>query len=526
MVSADMARKTALLTLTAIIVAQLIGPIIGVYIGWMQSEGDGAIETLMAAWSSQRTLTLLTKSLWVALQTSILCTGIGLYVAICSESVSARHRTALILACLGGGLVSPYIATQAYLSLFANESWLASLLGIESMPNLNTQSGLVAMLTVSLLPWSIALIAFGARPVSKEARETLQLSKASFREWLALDYIPRYGIASALSIAIVFVLAFWAYEIPSMLRQNLISIELLAAFGSFYDYRAGIGLAFAPLALGLLIALFIFKSRGASMAVSKRLGESTPEFKRRLGFYGASCLYLLIALGIPLVGLVGEIGSWGNLMEQYSFFSSEVFNTILIGSLSSTLCGSLGVLVAGGLRMSGWDRLSHLLVALSIGCICLPGVVYGMGFSYIYNTDWFPAGIKGWLPGTTAAMPFAFIGFWAVWRSYPDRWIEEARIRGIGAGEHLFSIVIPWIGARLFLIMGFAFVWSIREVPATLLNHPPGGATLAVSIETLLHFEQPEKVAVLCLLQLFVSCLGILVFVVVAKGIRRLLVNG
>ena len=87
--------------------------------------------------------------------------------------------------------------------------------------------------------------------------------------------------------------------------------------------------------------------------------------------------------------------------------------------------------------------------------------------------------------------------------------------------EVLDSVCCPlWTRVLLFLnsqrgrtgiLLFVGFTSVIREVPASLLNVPPDGSTLALSIETLLHFEQPVRIASLCLayfLTILLCCVG------------------
>ena len=63
----------------------------------------------------------------------------------------------------------------------------------------------------------------------------------------------------------------------------------------------------------------------------------------------------------------------------------------------------------------------------------------------------------------------------------------------------------PVLVPRFLLLFGFGFLMAMREVPASLLNYPPDGSTLALTIETMLHFDQPQLISALCLIQLLIS---------------------
>ncbi len=507
--------------LFAFLMALLIWPLMGLAFGWFSSDGSSFSGEAFDLWKSDRMLQMLGRSAVVALGSSVLCVLAAVGLSIFGESVSKARREGAIVLCLFASLITPYVSTQGYISLLGEAGPIWTWLEIGAPFDIYSERGLIVLLSFSLFPWAFALVGVGSRRIGSRVGETLRMHRASRIEWLQLYYIPKYTVAAGAAFLLVFMFSFWAYEIPSMLRVNLMSIELMAAFGSFYDFRSALALAIGPLAVSAILigALFRLYTRlDETSTRSEMLGETSLLRARwfQVGIGG----YLLLAVVLPAYGLVIEVGSWQALRENLIGFRSEIASSASVGLVSLGVALALSVYAIGALRFENHQRLIGALAIVATVLLCLPDALKGMGAAYFFSQPWMGpfSGGQGFAIGIASSLPLALLAAWIIWSAWSDRQNEWSRSCRIGYLSKLRRLAIPIFADRFVLLGAIAFAWTTREVPSTLLNHPPGGATLAVSIETLLHFEQPDKVASLCLAQLGLT---VCVFAV-AFGLRAL----
>ena len=79
--------------------------------------------------------------------------------------------------------------------------------------------------------------------------------------------------------------------------------------------------------------------------------------------------------------------------------------------------------------------------------------------------------------------------------------VDAAEVHGVRRSATLARIVLPLALPALVHAAAFAFVLALGELPAAVLVAPPGGMTLAVRIESLLHFGKDGIVAALCVVE-------------------------
>ena len=167
-------------------------------------------------------------------------------------------------------------------------------------------------------------------------------------------------------------------------------------------------------------------------------------------------------------------------------------------------CGRLG-------RGRGWQPP----VIAMLGCWLLPPVLLAMGWVSLWDISIFrwarELGLEMYLIGIHSVLvliPVLAAVASAIWSPSHNEVLNSTDCR--------LSVRCLLLGNRLrglFALLGIAgFALVAREVAAGLLNMPPGGSTLAISIETLLHFEQPDRVAALCLAYL-IAVLGVSIVV-------------
>ena len=119
------------------------------------------------------------------------------------------------------------------------------------------------------------------------------------------------------------------------------------------------------------------------------------------------------------------------------------------------------------------------------------------------------------------AFPLGMLVVWHALHSVPSDLLEAAELDGAGPLTRLVRIVLPLRWPALLLAWLAAFVVAIGELSATILVVPAGVATLGVRISQLLHFNNQDKLAGLCLMLMLGAALLAGAIVLLAARTRR-----
>ena len=95
-------------------------------------------------------------------------------------------------------------------------------------------SGVITIATVWLTPLAM-VIHLSANGLPLAYHDELKALGVSWLKWIRYYVFPAYGISFLLSCGLCGLIAFWNYDLASMLRVNVFPIDVMAAFGSFYS---------------------------------------------------------------------------------------------------------------------------------------------------------------------------------------------------------------------------------------------------------------------------------------------------
>lgn len=457
----------------------------------------------------QRVISLLWHTAGRALAVAVLSTGLAMLVDAWLISLPWKQASKWVLAYIPGFLLSPYVFTMGWIGLVGTNGDLWRLLGT-SKPwwNVYSESGVVTMLTISHLPLAVAALHIIGRWFPTSVHETAR--QFEFGAWRKFRYVTWYRLRPAIvgSFTWIFVLAFWAYDVPSMLRQNSYALEVFSAFGSFYDYQRAFLLGLPMMIVTTVIALTISAfcrpvdfGGCASSGHEAPARASGPVRLRRLGL-----LLPIVGWLIPVIGLMTQIRTLAAFIAKVATAKSDTWNTLLIGLGVAVMTVSFAFLVAFVLRASSSRKSERAISVLAMACLAAPGVFAGIGFVYLLNLPMFAwirvARCELIVVQSSIVLPLIFFAVVLFCRRWTERSVQTLNLLHVGVFRQLKQIALPMFAPALVATVCLAFALSAREVPASLLNYPSGGSTLAISIETMLHFDQPQLVASLCLLQL------------------------
>ncbi len=456
-------------------------------------------ETFRLSWQTAR----------LAMVTACVSSGIA-WVACAMLRASARPRSwlALYVLCF---TVSPYIAAQGWIQLLGAQGSFWKLLALTPRAEmLFGPSGLVFLMSLQLTPLALLVFASTYRPLDRESQDLQSLT--TLPVWKKLYFFHlRPGKAPLLfALVLVFWLAFWNYETPSILRQNTYALNVYAAFGSFYDYNQALGYVLHAVIYAVPTLVLILWMSPALAANIRSLPHARQHTGCRLQKLARLCSLSFIPLCgliVPGVGLMGDLAGMQNLttaIQPILQYSGDIENTLVVASsaslITTTICFAL-VYVGSIVNARAALGLPALLLLI------IPPLCTGMGAAH-----WFAENSTGdagleriVLVNALILLPILLLPASLAFPRNATARSDTRHLYRIGDLKQFVLLARPVILPRFLLLFGFGFLMAMKEVPASLLNYPPDGSTLALTIETMLHFDQPQLISALCLIQLLIS---------------------
>lgn len=497
----------------------------------------GAI--LLLAWgclaSEARSRGLVQNTLWLVGATLLFSIPIGTALAVALVRTDAWLRRTVAVA-LGIMLVVPlYLDAAAWDAGFGDAGWFTALTAAPYAPGLlSGWRAAVWVHSLAAIPWVVLIAGIALRYVEPELEEAALLDASA---WQVLWRVTLRRTLPAIGVAAVWVAVGVATEMTvtdifqtpgNGLRTYAEEIYTQFALGVEPGpppgVMLGVGLTACLAACGLTLCLAAatWTPPTARKPLVFRLGPWRWVVSLALAVCGAAIF------GVPLVSLIVKAGvtvapASGGFERGWSIIELLKIAGSTPGrfrwelgwsALMAAVAASAVLLVALPL---GWlarrrDRTGIaarvVAVALAAAALAAPGPLVGIGLIMIFNHPGWP--VLNFLYDYTItapaiaqairAFPLGMLIVWHALNTMPADLLESAELDGAGVAARLVRIVLPLRWPALVLAWLAAFVVAIGELSATILVVPPGVATLGVRISQLLHFNNQDKLAGLCLL--------------------------
>jgi ABC-type Fe3+ transport system permease subunit len=506
-------------TAVLLIVCLETGPLLGILLAVMRGEFDLSGIHMLDVYREAGTVSILARTMRIALFTALLTAVIAYMIGRVLCDAPRNLTVAWIAAGLAGSVSSPYILVQGWIGFLGQNGGLPRIFpGIHFVTFIYSEAGVVAFLTLLHLPIATLLVVLDGRNFPRSFLDTAKLLR--FRGWKFLRHVevPRFGLGVTAAGVWTFLLAFWSYDIPSALRQNVFSGELLAAFGAFFDYARAASLVGPLVAGGLIIAALATWPTARIVSQASRGQMSQPQ-QFSLSLFCLIWIVPLFLLVLPSLGLVFEIPSWQVFSHTLFSASEDIWNTVRNGLLTALVVTGLSFAAGSLLYGSSAMRLAPPLLAFQFALIGLPGSLIGIGAigltGGLANGGETFAVLPLLLSEIATVLPFAFLLTLLIFQRLPREWQSINPLLKLPICRQIFSLLFPELRSAMLVIFLVSFALAIRETPASLLTYPPGGATLALTIDSMLHFNQPAQIASLCLAQLAIlAALSVTVLII------------
>ena len=397
-------------------------------------------------------------------------------------------------------------------------------------------AGWVQIVWLAPLATGLSLIALDSVP--HELTEAAHLLQPSTRA-LTKIILP---LAAPLLLAgggLLFLLSLVDYGIPSIFQVNVFALDIFADF-SIHGQPGRAVLVAIPLLAATAAAIIFSQSRLRSAALDpprhqprSAYADAWPTWLRTL-VNGAQVM-MLLAVAVPAVSLVSQIGSWAKLTAAVSAAAGEISYSFQVALLAALLSLPLATAAAHGALQDKWMTISSdrrtpprlgvwmskaWWLAITIP-MALPGPLVGIGLIGLWNHPSVAAlGIYGsrFMPVLAALArytPLAALVMIATLRRLNPELIDAARLLQASPIRRWLLIRLPLLAHGLLAAASVVFCLTLGELSATLMIAAPGSPTLTMRIYNYLHYGASSTVAGLTLV---LTTLVLILVVLAALG--------
>ena len=467
--------------------------------------------------SAQGTTSMLFNSLWFAIGSSLIALTIGTLLAWIVERTNTSFKKLAYLSAFTSFAIPGIIKAIGWILLLGPEAglinmWLIALLGLKSSPfNIFTITG---MILIEGLLWTPVVFLFMAAPfrsMDPSLEESASMSGAGMGK--TFYYITfKLALPSVFSVLLLtFIRAIEAFEIPALIGIPggviVLTSEIYLKLKSGLLPKYGLASAYAVILIFFVIIGLYFYSRTTRQA-QKFYTITGKGFRPRLIDLGkwrylttALVFVLPTFLVLPIFVLL-----WASFLPYYAKPSLQALSTlnfnnylsvfrstVALGAFKNSLLISLSSATATMLltAITAWIvvrtnlRGKWLLDHLASFTLVFPGVVLGVALLLTYLTLPIP------LYGTIWILVVAYITRYIPYGirfCYPgllqiNKELEEsAQMSGAPWGMVFRKIVVPLMMPSLFAGWIWVFLISIRELSVAILLSHPGSEVISVLI--------------------------------------------
>lgn len=467
------------------------------------------LDTIKNTASHADTVTVSLQTAKFACITALIASSIGWYISHLLRFHKYPHLIiGLHALCF---VISPYIAAQGWIQVMGADGVLWQILAIQPKPEMiYSRLGMVFLMCLQFIPLSLIIFSLTRPSLSRESLELQKLVHITFWKRIYLFHISSNKLTYLFSLTLIFWLSFWNYETPSILRLNTYALSLYAAFGSFYDYNQALGYLLHAVIYGVPTLFVILK---VTPALSANIRSLAPSYVRSNNYLKTTITFLVCGLVpfcglvIPLISIIIDLGgtnTFERLTKTLIDYKNDIGNTLIVASITSVITLALCLFFVW---ITSLLKNRKQLSIPSLSLFMIPPLCTGIGMVHWFTENSSTeAGLERIIiVNLLILLPILLL---PVSIAFPEKSSSQSDVQKLykmSFSKRITLFARPLYLPRLLLLFGFGFLMVMREVPASLLNYPPDGSTIALTIETMLHFDQPQLISALCLIQLLLS---------------------
>jgi len=523
-------------------------PIVLMFLGALRTgtfvdpRAQFSLRSMQAVYTTLPFLKTLAVTVGASLLVSLIACIFGIALAWLLARTDIRARGFMEQCVIAPLYLSPFVGALAWLILASPNAGLLNvmarnLFGIEG-PILNVVSatGVILIMALYNVPYAYMTVSSALKGMDPSMEEASYLNGAGTFATAYKITLPIVRPAIISAFFFVFVLTCGTFSIPAALggtqAMPFLAVDIYRAVATFpldYPRAAAIGTLLFWISL-IGVACYRYASRVATRFVTVTARGYRARLVRLRGWQVPALafilIYVLLAIVLPYLALLyvafTSFTSSSILEANFTLANfkavlgsvavqQSIWNTLLVGILSPTLCVALGIVIAYAvrrLRVSGSGMLDYI----AMFPIAVPGIVFGTGifWTYLmtpaYGTIWILviAFVASYIPFAYRMIDTSMIQI--------DKSLEEASAVCGGSHWHTarkitFVLIKPGVLSAWILV----FIFSIREISAAILLASPSNKVLSVMSWDYLEFGNVQNATIIGLLQTAILGLGIFV---------------
>lgn len=469
------------------IVAMVLLPLGYLFVSAAGAGAEG-IEYLTKA----RTIKIMTNSVWLVVSVIISAGAIGIPFAWLTARTDLPFRRVWLILGLLTMVIPSYLAAVTYLAAFGPVGYLQQFLepfGLVRLPDIRGFFGAWLAITLFTYPYVVLPVRaalLNADPALDEAGQSLGLNK-----WQVFWRItfPQLRPAIASSLLLVGMYALSDFGAVAIMRYNAFTRAIFLQINGFRMERAALlALVLVSFTLILFAMEWSINHRQHNYRVGTGAKRQLATVKLGLWKIPALIFCTLIIL-IGLVIPVAVMATWfingiGTESPMPLHMPELVMNTSSVSIITAILVAILAMPLAL-LVVRKNTPVNRWIVGLAYTGNILPGIVIALALVYfasnyainIYQTV--PLLIIGY---ATRYLPFSISATRSALTQINPRIEEAARSLGLNRWQVILKVTVPLAKTGILAGAAMVFLYSMKELPTTLILRPIGFETFSTRI--------------------------------------------
>lgn len=506
--------KLGALALVTVVIGFLVGtPLLYLLWGTFFDEDSFTLGGFERAFGDSEAVELVWNSTIFAIGSAVLALVLGVALAYLQARTDVPFKGLFFAASLVPLIVPAVVYAPAWVFLLSDDVGAISSVAnrlFGGLPiDIHGMSGMILVEGLHLAPIVFLFMVSAFRAMDPSLEESARVCGASWATVMRRITLPLVRPAIASGAVIVIVLGLETFEIPVMLGQpSGIYVFTSRIYSLTNTYPTDLGAAGALSISLMVIALLLMlagrvgagSSRGQQTVTGKAFRPAPIKLGRARPWVGGFVLaYFLISVVAPLAILVymsfspyfrtPSLESLQQLttanyetLAKAPGLMDALINTVVLAVVSATLVMLL-TLVASWfvVRSKIWG--TKLLDAFGVVPLVIPGVVLGLGLSFMYLRS--PIPIYGTLvilviAYVTRFLPYGMRYAGAAMVQIGDELEEAAQVGGASWWKTMRRVILPLAAPGIISGWIFVLMVSFRELSSTVLLFGPDSEVLSI----------------------------------------------
>jgi ABC-type Fe3+ transport system permease subunit/DNA-binding beta-propeller fold protein YncE len=414
-----------------------------------------------------------------------------------------RHASLLFCLALAPVLLPRYVLYYVWSLPLAPTTALGQYLAVQPLAVTRWIGTLTTMFALILWYWPLAalLLAQGWRNLDREVLESAALEAGPWRR-LTRVVLPMLRGPLVLAFAVCFAMVLVEYDTFHLAGVSTIGSALGVIFEQTGSAEA-VARASLPLVAVAAVVGVALSRRLRSVAVQVPLAAPAPGRNKRAWIVFA--VLVGVSLAAPIALLIASVSDFSALEQFWRLQRDGLANSVLAAVLASALALAMagGVMAAERLGTAGrW--LAGVMQVTVLVAMFVPGALVGVAILRMQSALGLPAAVGDgwWILSAGQAARFAGVALVVLRLSHDgadEHFREMAGADGAGPLRAWLEVHLPrtWplvAGAAVLVAM-----FSLTEVPATLVLLPPGVPDFTQRLLNQMHYARDQHVIASCL---------------------------